>query len=210
MKRLLLPIPLLLACACPNNHGGTDVSVHNGKTTKTTVYVSFGSDSVITASDWSFCSGSGLNCNFELDASAVKPLPNPEGKYLNATFSFGDPVGCGVTKAEINVNNPAWYDILDVSLVDGYSNKVEISATPTGKSADVLGPPSGQTGNEEVYGVFPYGCDICVERQNPPCGIPKGKTGCKAGTQYDPNPPCQYQGPTKGGGDMSVVITLAP
>jgi len=211
MKKLtLIPFSLLLSCACPNMHGGTDVSVSNGKTTGTTVYVSFGADSAITAGDWSFCSGSGLNCNFELAANTTKPLPNPEGQYLNATFSFDDPVGCGVTKAEVNVNNPSWYDILDVSLVDGYSNKVEISATPTGESATNLGPPNGQTGNEEIFGVFPYGCDICVERQSPPCGIPTGKVGCKAGTQYDPDPPCQYQGPNKGGGGLSVDVTLMP
>jgi len=147
-----------------------------------------------------------LNCNFPLAAGASQPLPGTA--YLNATLSFDAEVGCGVTKAEVNINNPKWYDTLDVSLVDGFSNKVQITATPTGKSALVFGPPAGQTGNDKMLGVFPYGCDICVERQNPPCGIAKGKFDCKDGTQYDPKPPCQWQGPTMGGGDLTVEVQL--
>ena len=206
--KLLLPILLAIAsCHCgPPPTTATTASVHNGTGVAATVYVAFGSDSKITADDWAFCTGSDLNCNFPLGAGATQDLPGAD--YLNATLAFNEAVGCGVTKAEVNINNPAWYDILDVSLVDGYSNDVQITATPTGKSAIQLGPPKGQTGNEKVYGLFPYGCDICVERQNPPCGISKGKSGCKAGTQYDPDVICQWQGPTKGGGGMAVVVDL--
>ncbi len=206
MKRMTILVSLLVVgCETTQAATGTDVSVQNKRTTATTVYVSFGSDSKVTASDWSFCTGSGLSCSFPLDASTTKPLPNPSSKYLNATFSFGEPVGCGVTKAEVNVNNPNWYDILDVSLVDGYSNDIEIVT-----SSATLGPPKGETGNEKVYGLYPYGCDICVERQSPPCGISKGKQGCKTGTQYDPAVPCQWQGTTKGGGGESVTVSLLP
>ncbi len=184
----------------------TTAAVHNKTKTATTVYVAFGSDSAITASDWAFCTGSGLNCSFPLAAGAVQDLTGTD--YLNATLAFGEAVGCGVTKSEVNINNPAWYDILDVSLVDGYSNNVQIVATPTGGKAQQLGPPLGETGNEKVYGLFPYGCDICVERQAPPCGISTGKTGCKAGTQYDPDVICQWQGPTMGGGGLAVEVQL--
>jgi len=175
----------------------------------TTVYISFGADSAIQSVDWaSWCTTtSALTCNFNLTGS--KPLPNPNGKYLNMTMSVGAPVGCGVTKAEINVNNPNWYDTLDVSLVDGYSNNMEIRYTPpTGPPTTTLGPLNGQTGNEKVLGVFPYGCDICTAQQNPPCGIPPGGSGCKAGTQYDPKPPCQFQGAVKGGGGIVEVVLL--
>lgn len=177
---------------------------------KATVYVAFGADSKITADDWAFCTGSGLTCNFPLDGT--RDLPTG-GKYLNATLAFNQPVGCGVTKAELNVNNPAWYDVMDVSLVDGYSNNVKITITEKGDSLQtVLGPPKGKTGNEDVFGVFPVGCDLCVQRGAPPCGIPKGPLhgdGCKAtGTQYDPKPPCQYQGATKGGGESTIVVEL--
>lgn len=205
MRKAAIALLLLTACEPP---ASTSLSVSNTTTSSTTVYVAFGSDSVITADDWDFCSGSGLNCNFDLAASASKPLPNPDGKYVNATFSFGEPVGCGSTKAEVNINNPSWYDILDVSMVDGYNKKIKIDATPKKGSVITMGPPKGQTGNESVYGLFPYGCDICVERQDPPCGIPKGKVGCKEGTQNDPKVPCQYQGPTKGGGNLDVEIKL--
>ena len=184
----------------------TTAAVHNKTKAATTVYVAFGSDSAITSSDWAFCTGSGLNCSFPLAAGAVQPLTGIA--YLNATIAFGEAVGCGVTKSEVNINNPAWYDILDVSLVDGYSNSVQIVATPTGGKAEQLGPPLGETGNEKVYGLFPYGCDICVERQAPPCGIPTGKAGCKTGTQYDPDVICQWQGPTMGGGGLAVEVQL--
>jgi hypothetical protein len=196
----------LLACACETQ--GTDVSVQNGRTVGTTVYVSFGSDSKVTAADWPFCTGSGLSCSFPLPAGETKALPNAAHAYLNATFSFDAEVGCGVTKAEVNVNNPAWYDTLDVSLVDGYSDDVQITAVPTGGASAVLGPPLGKSGNEAVYGLFPFGCDVCVARQNPPCGIAKGTAGCKAGTQYDPAVPCQWQGPTKGGGGSATIALL--
>jgi hypothetical protein len=195
----------------PPTATGTQVTVTNKQAVASTVYFSFGADSKIKATDWSsFCTvTSTLNCNFSL-STGTQALPNPQGQYLNVTLAFGAPVGCNATKAELNVNNPNWYDTYDVSLVDGYSNKVEIDYTPlTNKAATKLGPPNGQTGNEKVEGVFPYGCDICVARQNPPCGIAKGTNGCKTGTQYKPDVPCQYQGPTKGGGGTVDVTLLA-
>jgi len=209
MKRFL---PLLLLAGC-NGASGTQVTVQNERSVATTVYVAFGAGSKVNAASWSFCSGSGLTCSFDLTpkntAGSARLLPNASADYLNATFSFDAAVGCGVTKAEVDVNNPSWYDTLDVSLVDGYSDNVQIYAAPSGGGPATLGPPVGATGNEKVYGVFPVGCDICVERQNPPCGIAKGKTGCKTGTQYDPDVPCQWQGPVKGGGG-TVTISLMP
>jgi hypothetical protein len=189
----------------PFASGSAALSISNQKTEQTTVYVSFGADSKITADDWSFCNGSGLNCNFDLAGSGSKSLPNPNGDYINATFSFGAAVGCGVTKAEVNINNPNWYDTLDVSLVDGYSDNVQIVVTDVTGTTN-LGPPLGKAGNEKVYGLFPYGCDICVERQNPPCGTTKGKTGCKTGTQYDPDVPCQFQGQRSGSRTVEVQL----
>lgn len=174
----------------------------------TTVFFSFGADSAIKAADWSsFCTVTApLNCNFMMTGSQALPTG---GKYLNVTLAFGGPVACGATKAELNVNNPAWYDTLDVSLVDGYSNKIGIDYTPPGGALVKLGPPLGKDGNEKVLGLFPYGCDICTGRQAPPCGIAPGGTGCKAGTQYKPDVPCQYQGSVKGGGGKVDVYLLS-
>ncbi len=214
-SRIAALVAFSLALACMKDEArqtgsfGTALTVENQTKVATTVYVSFGSDSKITAPDWSsFCTGAGLNCSFPLGPSASQALPNPSNAYLNATFAFGQPVACGVTKAEVNINNPKWYDTLDVSLVDGYSDKVQISATPTGAPTVTLGPPLGETGNEKVYGLFPLGCDICVERQNPPCGIPKGKQGCKTGTPSDPDVPCQWQGPVQGGSGTATISLL--
>jgi hypothetical protein len=210
------PLVLLLLAGCPNPHphptplpppSWTTVVVTSGD--PAVVNVAFGADSAIQAADWSaFCTGSGLVCTFPLTGSMT--MPDVGGAYLNVTFSFNGPVGCGDTKAEVNVNNPAWYDVMDVSLVDGYSNRIEIAYTPPGGERVKLGPnAAGADGdNSQLLGVYPYGCDICVARQSPPCGIPAGGTGCKAGSQYDPAVACQYQGAVQGGGGLVEVGLL--
>lgn len=180
------------------------VQIVNATALDTKVYFAFGADSVVRPSAWSFCENKqALTCDFVLKGGETRVLPLG-GKYLNTTFAFGGAVSCGSTKAELNVNNPAWYDVVDVSLVDGYSNKVAIDLTDGAKQTR-LGPPNGASGNAKVLGVFPLGCDVCTARQNPPCGIPPGNDGCKAGTQYKPDVPCQVQGAAKGGGSTIVV-----
>ena len=204
----------------------TQVSIVNQTANAAMVYISFAADSAITQGNWaSFCSGSGRNCQFSLPGNGTQALPNPSGAYLNFTTAFNSPVGCGATKAEVNVNNPSWYDILDVSLVDGYTNNVAIVVTQNSGTLTTLGPPNGQNGNESVYGLYPYGCDVCVARCSPPCGIAKsnpllgcdgtcnncqgnGTDGCKTGTQTSPTVPCQYQGTQLGGGGESVRVVL--
>ena len=208
----LKTLTLVTLVSCQTRHPGaysshTTLSVYNDTAKVTTVYVAFGSDSVLTAEDWSFCEGSSHSCSFTLAPYSHRGLFNPSGKYANATFSFDEPVGCGVTKAEININNPSWYDILDVSLVDGFSNKVQVKATSPSE-VHTFGPPLNDPKDRHLYGVFPYGCDVCVARQDPPCGIGKGDFYCKDGTQYDPEPPCQWQGDRLGGGKLAVEIIL--
>lgn len=200
MRHVLAAIALLVITACAEAKP-TAVTVHNSTAVATTVYVAFGADSKVLPPAWAlFCTAQGaLNCTFPLAAGASQALP--AAGYLNATLSFGAAVGCGSTKAELNLNNPKWFDVADVSLVDGYSNKVAIVANGTR-----LGPPLGSSGNEKVYGLFPLGCDICTGREHPPCGMKPGGAGCKAGSQYKPDVPCQYQGPKKGGGGKVEVL----
>lgn len=184
----------------------TTVTVANDTKKDATVYLAFGANSVVLPSSpgWDFCAAtSSLTCSFKLASREARELPLA-GRLLNVSIAFDAGVGCGSTKAELNVNNPAWYDVVDVSLVDGYSNKIAIKSDST-----EVGPPVGQTGNEAVFGVFPYGCDVCVARRSPPCGIPAGGDGCKRGTQYKPDVPCQYQGPKMGGGSR-VRVALVP
>lgn len=198
---------------------GTTVTVLNSTGAATLVTVSFGSNSVVLPSSWPFCTplDTGASaCSFSLGPQQTQPLPLG-GQYFNATLAFGAPsVGCGTTKAEFNVNNSSWYDIVDLSLVDGYSNKVSITVQnlvgDAGGDASpiLLGPPVGEMGNDKVYGLFPLGCDICVARQTPSCGREAGTFGCKTGTQYNPDVPCQYQGPFMGGGSAIQVSLLGP
>lgn len=203
----------------PGGDAGSEVTPapSSGKSTATlinetadavAVSFAFGADSVVLPADWPFCNvDAGLVCATSLAGhAATLDLPT-SGRYLNVTIAFGGPVGCGSTKAEININNPKWYDVADVSLVDGYSNRVVINAGFEDGGAK-LGPPNGPDGNETVFGLFPLGCDICTARQNPPCGILPGGKGCKAGTQYKPDVPCQWQGPVMGGGSHLAISYL--
>jgi len=199
---------VVVACSRPKltqvteERGRASVIVANGTGYSTVVHLAFGADSKVLPEALPFCLASGaLTCAFPLAAHAEQSLPLA-GKYLNVTLAFNAPVGCGSTKAELNLNNPKWYDTLDVSLVDGYSNDVKIEADKV-----TLGPnlPSG---NERVLGVFPLGCDVCTARQSPPCGIAPGTNGCKSGTQYKPDVICQWQGAVKDGSTAARVTLV--
>lgn len=209
-KRAPTPAPTVAADAAGVERGdaaaGTVLLVTNKTKAETTVYLTFGSTSVVRPSTWSsFCAeAAAATCTFQLAAGKTRILP-ADGTYLNATVTFDDPATCGVTKVELNVNNPSWYDTADISLVDGFSKFVYVEA-----NGALLGPTHGKDQNEAVFGVFPFGCDVCVARENPPCGIPKGTSGCKSGSQYHPDVPCQYQGPSKGGGGKIEVVLFQP
>jgi hypothetical protein len=194
-------VPMGAPAASPSG-----VMVANETGTDATVYVAFGADSKVGPAEWPGCPSSGLVCQFPLAAHASKALPTG-GKYLNATMSLDAPVGCGSTKAELNVNNPNWFDVVDVSLVDGFNKPVQIELKDS--SGMHTFEAKAATGNEKALGVYPNGCDICVAREHPPCGIQPGKDGCKAGSQFNPEPPCQYQSATKGGGS-TIKVSLLP
>jgi hypothetical protein len=185
------------------------LSIENDTDSAVKVFFAFGADSAVRPSSpgWAFCKGTGLNCDFEL-AKRDKQSAPLAGKWLNATISFDKPVTCDTTKAEVNINNPSWYDIADISLVDGFNKFIAID-TVSSAGALTLGPPNGVNGNEKVFGLYPNGCDICTARQNPPCNMKPGTGGCKTGTQYKPDVPCQWQGPTMGGGTQVTVRLLA-
>lgn len=169
------------------------VTIKNQQSERATVYINFGADSQLNSQSLSFCDQkTPLNCQFTLDANSSREIPNPGKKYINMALAFNQPVACGSTKAEVIVNNPKWCDIFDVSVVDGFNEKIQINLTPRSGNLVHLGPPVGQFGNQKVFGVFPYGCDLCADIKGPPCGN-AGKDQCKAGTEHNPQPICQYQ-----------------
>jgi hypothetical protein len=169
------------------------VRITNKQAAPARVYINFAADSVLKPTDVPFCEVMGpLNCQFTLAANSPKDIPNPQAKYFNMALSFNAPVTCGSTKAEVLVNNPKWFYILDVSVVDGFNEKIQMNLTPTGGKLTQLGPPVGKLGNQKVFGVFPYACTICAGIKNAPCGD-AGKGECKLGTESNPDVPCQYQ-----------------
>jgi hypothetical protein len=169
------------------------VRITNRQSAQAEVYINFSDISQLKPSDLPFLLVTGpLNCQFTLAANSSQDIPNPAAKYLDMALAFNAPVRCGSTKAEVLVNNPAWCDIEDVSVVDGFNEKIQMNLTPTGRTLVQLGPPVGQLGNQNVFGVFPYGCTTCVGILNPPCGN-DGVAQCKSGSEHNPSSLCQYQ-----------------
>ncbi|HOW54219.1 MAG TPA: hypothetical protein PLR60_06125 [Syntrophorhabdaceae bacterium] len=209
----LLVLAVLIGSVCDADAAAKQkrVVIKNQQSSSVTASISFAADSEVNAQTLgTFCKSSTgkLNCVFDVPANGSKEIPNPGYKYLNMALAFKANVGCGSTKAEVTVNNPKWYDVLDVSLVDGFNEKIQINVTPAGGKATVLGPPKGKSGNQKVFGVFPEGCDVCVERRNPPCGYSKGKSPeCKAGTEMKPDVVCQYQDNSNNG---MIEVILVP
>lgn len=196
---------LLTSChGCPPGPSSGDAAsdaviastaaVLNNTITSTTVYVSFGGNSKVGPADWaSFCTPVPSGCSFPLAPGASQALPS-FGEALNATIAFDQVPGCNTTLAELNLSIPGWQqDTANISLVNGWSNNVQINVS----GAQTLGPTGGPDANANVYGVFPVACDTCVARSIPPCGFDAGgcteagSCGCKSGTQYDPTVPCQ-------------------
>jgi hypothetical protein len=171
------------------------ISLVNKQSSQAEVNINFGADSELNASDLAgFCDSTSipLNCHLTLAGNSSKEIPNPNFKYVNLALAFNSPVTCGATKAEIIANNRKWFDIMDVSVVDGFNNQIEIRATPSGQATVILGPPTGLSGNQTLFGVYPFACTQCAAILNPPCGS-NGAGECHAGTESNPNPPCQYQ-----------------
>jgi hypothetical protein len=201
------------------------VIVQNATDASTVVDLSIGSDSVVQPSSWPFCGvDAGLVCSFTLAPSSSQSLPTG-GSYLNVSVAFNGPVGCGLdggqgsTLGEVTANNTNGYGTADVSLVNGYSNEVEILISPGPDGGTWTLVPAADGGNTQALGVYPFGCDICVARQAPtPCGIAScGSSpddggqgcGCKLGGQYAPAVPCQITYQQADAGSI-VVVALVP
>ena len=183
----------------PDDAGAcSSVVVLNTATQPTTVQVSFGSNSGVGPADWPFCAPTPSGCSFPLAPGASQLLPSA-GAPMNLTIAFDAPPGCGASLAEVNTSIPGWSeDTANISLVNGWNHDLSIGVTggPDG-GAGALGPTDGPDANAGVYGVYPVACDVCVARSGPPCGYSPtgcgapGSCGCKGGTQYAPDVPCQ-------------------
>jgi hypothetical protein len=106
----------------------------NNQSSPAEVNINFGADSKINVNNLGgFCDSASvapLQCHLTLDGQQQKALPNPNFKYVNMAVAFNHAVACGATKAEVIANNHAWYDIMDVSVVDGFNNRSGSSRTP--------------------------------------------------------------------------------
>lgn len=182
----------------------------NNQSSAADVFINFGADSKINVSNLGgFCDSQSiapLNCHHTLAANNSEELPNRDFKYVNLALAFNHVVDCGATKAEVIANNPAWCDIEDVSVVDGFNNKIEIDAIGAGGGTERLGPPNGVSGNQNLFGVYPFACTQCAAILNAPCGT-NGVGECHPGTESAPIPPCQYQMESP---DGKIQIILQP
>ena len=190
------------------------LSVTNTTSSPVDVWVSFGANSCVKQADIPGCKDAPYDlCTFNLTASgtdgATKVIP-PKACPMNLTFRFDSIEGCGTTKAEANINYPNEDDFWNVSLVDGWNRNVKIDVITADGSTKTLGPPNGKTGNENVFGVYPLNCDICVAIQKPNCPVEGTTDGCKVdvnGEHIDPlrpKVPCQWNSP----GQNQVTINI--
>jgi len=195
--------------------GSATVSVVNTTSAPPTVYVSLTRNSQVQGFP-PFCyEDAGAPCSFPLGPDAGQVLPIGTS-FFNATFSFGAAPACNVTVGEVTVNTDNGQDTTDISEVNGYGGKMEIDVSSPDGGTTVVGPATGGASDQTAFGLYPSGCDICVARQSPPCGItPCGSSpndggqgcGCKSGGQYDPTVPCQYNPVPPG---QSYVVALDP
>jgi len=186
----------------------TSVTIMNNQDQSAEVFISFEATSCVTSEAWSsFCTeidSSDLNCSFTLDANSSQDLPLTD-TTCNAMFTiaFNAPPSqfCDKTQVEFNIhsNGADPMDTYDISLVNGFNEPVSVI------DGTEAGPVDCETGNQNVSGVFPLGCDACAERLDPPCGFTPGDNReCHGGTQFDPDPPCQFTQPS--GGNFTVNL----
>ena len=217
--------PTVTPSPTPGQGKGTQVKITNQTSSQVTVFVK-----LYAGTPWSFCQTDGSYCRFTIDAGKTQPLPNPDGGNLNFSASFNTKVyacaladGNTIHEANVNTDPNGTYDTTDISLVNGYNASVKTVVT-SGGSSTTLGPVSSKTGNQQVLGVYPFGCDVCVARCKPGCsfippdnpipcptpatcggGCDHGNSECKMGTQYQPTHPCQYQVPYNSQIEMIVL-----
>jgi len=186
--------------------GTTTVNIMNNQDESAEVFITFQNISCVTPDTWSsFCNETdSINCNFTLDANSSQNLPLTD-TTCNALFAiaFNAPPSqfCDKTQVEFNIysNGMDPMDTYDISLVNGFNEPVSIT------DGTEAGPVDCETGNQNVPGVFPLGCDGCAVRLNPPCGFTPGDdTQCHGGTQFDPDPPCQFT--QDSGGSFTVNL----
>ncbi len=140
---------------------------------------------------WTSATVSMISTTLAASSSLVINFPCTQGYEPVAISADQLPqTGCNSTLFEINLcagGGPVHQDTYDISLVNGFNYPGEIK--PDSGTAVMVCCP---TPNKTNFGVYPWGCDICTA-QSPgggsPC--PTSSPDCKAGTQYDPSPPCQ-------------------
>src|SRR5262249_41321911 len=154
-----LVLALQGSAAAQTGEKNKTVRITNQQGAAAEVYVNFAADSVLKPTDLPFCRVTGQrNCQFTLAPRSSQDFPNPQAKYLNMALAFNAPVTCGSTKAEVLVNNPSWYDVLDVSVVDGFNETIQMNVTPTVRQPTHLGPPVGQPRTHNALAPSPSPC----------------------------------------------------
>ncbi|WP_119342622.1 thaumatin family protein [Facilibium subflavum] len=143
--------------------------------------------------------GNAQTCNVTIPDGEQQVIPlsgfSIPTLHLDITGGKGQwPLGpCPTTTVEfvLNSNNADHYD---VSLVNGQNFNVKVTSAAGGKPIILNTDNLAQI--LQLPGVFPPGCDGCAVSINPPtwpqCPGKVAKSSCKQGTQYNPNPVCQY------------------
>lgn len=121
---------------------------------------------------------------------------------ISLTFQIGT-APCNLTQAEVFfVRQPGtenYSTTYDVSLVNGWGGPVSVTPNGGNQAVRVL----TINGAVDTAGAYPYACDTCTSRTNPPPCSPY-PSGCSTA----PNPPlCQW---TQQPGITSVTVNFNP
>lgn len=158
-------------------------------------------------------------CTLELAAGATLAFPDIPNTCISGNVTFGGYASCpggdfsdGTTTAEFTLNPKSGADeVIDVSLVNGYSGNTTMSVAGGGGWSYGSGTPISEIvpkalgGNVGNPGVFPKNCTDCTRLVgNPVC------------PGFDANPTCQNQRicnvrrtVTRNGGTVTITLAAA-
>jgi len=214
MTKVLSGTTLLILLAVSSAAAAqTTLKVHNAASHPVDVWVTVGAVAgCAKIADFPFITPAAnkMQGSFTLGAGDSQAFPTDKG-CLNGNISFGSaPQNCptptapqGMNLAEFNLNQGT--ETIDISDVAGVNAFIEFQMNGGGAWGTAGHANMTSFSNEDIGqnvgrpGVYPYGCDVCTARQNPP--------SCTTGKTCQIEAICNVQRtPGTEGGTVTVVF----
>jgi len=156
----------------------------------------FGSNIPSSFTGCSFTTGNKYICQFTV-SKAVPVTFNFDTSTVSPAFSLNAALWstCPLTMAEFTFNGNGGQDTIDVSLVNGISNKANVTVTPSsgGNPQSIVGMKGSVAPYNTIPGVYPPRCDQCTSSSSPPQPpyFPTCPSGTVPSSQCQASPNCQ-------------------